>query len=406
MTRSRLSPTLTFLAEIFLIAVLSACGEEPTAPQAPDPDRTIQFLVPAPTATRVPMPTATTTPAPTTTRVPAPTATPTTTPVSPGTAVPVPKEFAFAVTAAATWGDAFSTFTTSEKDCVRDTLEPGRLDAFAGKPIHSSYTNTQTAGVALIFSCLNPQLAGQIYGSLVALTFEDQGMVVGEAEVDCLRAWAAGLDWPSLPETDQEEALQRLDEISFCLADAVVPFLISQINQSLPVGLDDGQTECVRELLSSFTPPVLLRSFYGIRDRGPGLGTEEEFRDGMTGCVPGFYENQPPMTSEISMPFEVRDFLETHGIWHLAHNLLFIAHWDSHDQRWLVLDVAGEFTTDLLTQPAGVPVPSPSEVGVLTQLEKGKIYDFRMRWDDTGNLDGERSIDRFLHAGSNFIVWD
>ena len=308
------------------------------------------------------------------------------------------------MTAATTWGDAFSTFASPQQDCIRNALDPGQLDALAGKPIHSFYE--ESSEVELIFSCLDRQSAGHIYAGLVALTFEEQGMIVGESEVECLWVWAAGLDWPISTDVDQEEALQLLDEISFCLADAVVPFLIAQINQSFPAGLDDGQTECVRELLSGFPPPVLMRSFYGIRDLGPGLGTEEKFREGMTGCVPGFYENQPPENSEIAMPVEVRDFLEAHGIWRLAHNLLFIAHWDGDDQGWLVLDVAGEFTPDLLTQPEGVPLPSPSEVGVLTQLEKGKIYDFRMRWDQTVNTgDGGRG-DRHFVVGSNLIVWD
>ena len=234
-------------------------------------------------------------------------------------------------------------------------------------------------------------------------------MVVEESQADCLRDWAAGLEWPSAPEMDQEETLQLLDEIAFCLADAVAPYVIAQIDQSLLLGMDDEQKDCVREFLSGFPPFVLLMSFYGVRDVGPGLGIEEELREGMTGCVPEFYENLPPMSSGISMPGEVADFLEAHGIWHLAHNLLFIAHWDVDEQRWLVLDVAGEFTPDQLAQPEGVPAPSPSEVGPLTRLEKGKIYDFRMRWnqiEQTVNTgDGKRRDWHFL-AGSNFIVWE
>ena len=84
MTISRLFPMLTFLAGIFLIAALSACGEDPAVPQTPDPDLTIQFTSPVPTATRVTAATATPAPAPTAT--PVPTATP----------APTPWEVAFA----------------------------------------------------------------------------------------------------------------------------------------------------------------------------------------------------------------------------------------------------------------------------------------------------------------------
>ncbi len=385
MSKSRPSPALAVLSGILLMAAaaLSACGEEPATPQTPGPDRTIQSLVPVPAATQV--------------------SAPTETPVPGATHVPIAEELTFAVTAATTWGDVFSTLTRSEWACVQDTLEPGRPDALAGKPIHPSHE--QSPEFELIFSCLDPQVAGHIHANLVALTFEEQGLVVGEAGVDCLRVWASGLDWPSSPDMDQEDALLLLDRISVCLADAVAPYIIAQINQSLMLGLDDGQEHCVREFLSGFPPPVLLKSFYGVRDLGPGLGIEEELREGMTGCVPEFYENQPPLTSQISMPVEISDFLRDHGIWRLAHNLLFIAHWDVDSRRWLVLDVAGEFTPDLLAQPEGVPVPSPSEVGGLTQLEKGKIYDFHMRWNQIVNIvEGERG-DWCFNSGANFIEW-
>ncbi len=119
MSRICLSPALAALAGLLLmVAALSACGEDPSAPQAPDPDRTVEFLVPAPTATRVPAPTAT----------PAPTA----------IAVPTPEEFALTATTATTWGDAFSTFTGPQQDCIRDALGQNQLNSFLRKTIMTS----------------------------------------------------------------------------------------------------------------------------------------------------------------------------------------------------------------------------------------------------------------------------
>ena len=102
---------------------------------------------------------------------------------------------------------------------------------------------------------------------------------------------------------------------------------------------------------------------------------------------------------------EISDFLRDHRIWHLVSNLLFIAHWDNESKKWFVLDVGGEFTPEQLTMPPGQAPPAPSEVGELTQLESGKVYDFNMRWKGNVDLMGQRSDDWFFRAGSNFIVW-
>ena len=93
------------------------------------------------------------------------------------------------------------------------------------------------------------------------------------------------------------------------------------------------------------------------------------------------------------------DFLEAHGISHLAGNLLFVAHWDADSQKWLVYDVAGEFTLEQLEPPA------PSDVGALTRLESGKVYDFRMRWDQIVNLKEGETGDWVFDSGPNLIKW-
>jgi len=160
-----------------------------------------------------------------------------------------------------------------------------------------------------------------------------------------------------------------------------------------------------REVLSSSPPTLLLRSFYRIRDVGMYPGMEESLTTRLAQCVPELFEDLPPSSRPISVPVEISDFLEDHRIWHLAHNLLFIAHWDNESKKWFVLDVGGEFTTDQLTMPPGQVPPAPREVRELTRLESGKVYDFRMRWKGNVDLMGQRSDDWFFHAGSNFIVW-
>ena len=105
-------------------------------------------------------------------------------------------------------------------------------------------------------------------------------------------------------------------------------------------------------------------------------------------------------------PTPATALLEAHGIEpYLVGNLLFIAHWDEDGGRWLVYDVTGDFTPDQLTPPAGVAVPDDAEIGVLRELERGKLYDFHTRSNQIVNIiEGERG-DWPFDAGANFIEW-
>lgn len=105
-------------------------------------------------------------------------------------------------------------------------------------------------------------------------------------------------------------------------------------------------------------------------------------------------------------PTPAAALLEAHSIEpYLVGNLLFIAHWDEEGELWLVYDVAGDFTPDQLVAPPGVAIPPNPEIGVLRDLEKGKLYDFHTRSNQIVNIiEGERG-DWFFDAGANFVEW-
>ena len=110
--------------------------------------------------------------------------------------------------------------------------------------------------------------------------------------------------------------------------------------------------------------------------------------------------------SEGTREFVTEDFLKAHRIEpYLVGNLLFIAHWDEDAQRWFVYDVTGYFTANELTPPPGVAIPPNPEIGILNELERGKLYDFHVRSDQIVNIvEGERG-DKHFNAGANFIKW-
>ncbi len=100
------------------------------------------------------------------------------------------------------------------------------------------------------------------------------------------------------------------------------------------------------------------------------------------------------------------DLLEVHRIEpNLVGSLLFIAHWDEDAQRWLVYDVAGTFTPDQLTPPPGVTIPPNPEIGTLTGMERGKLYDFHVRGDQIVNIVEGETGDWPFNAGANYIKW-
>ena len=114
----------------------------------------------------------------------------------------------------------------------------------------------------------------------------------------------------------------------------------------------------------------------------------------LTAC--GVRESPKPATA----------LLEAHDIEPvLAGSLLFIAHWDVDEERWLVYDVAGDFSPDQLTPPPDTVVPDNPAIGVLDRLERGKLYDFHMRANRITNIIEGEAGDWYFDAGANFIKW-
>ena len=104
--------------------------------------------------------------------------------------------------------------------------------------------------------------------------------------------------------------------------------------------------------------------------------------------------------------FVTEDLLKNHRIEpYLVGNLLFIAHWDEHAQRWHVLDVAGHFSQEQLTPPPGVTIPPDPEIERLYELERGRLYNFQVRSDQIVNIVEGDIGDWYFNAGPNFLEW-
>ena len=166
-------------------------------------------------------------------------------------------------------------------------------------------------------------------------------------------------------------------------------------------GLDIGETQvnCLLVWARGKNVPSLL----GNKDEVQRM--MEEVQE----CVPELSEKQDKDPSEKTITVLVQEnenLLEAHSIEpYLIGNLLFIAHWDEDAQRWLVHDIVGQFTPDQLTPPPGMAIPPNPEIGILNELEPGKLYDFHVRSDQIVNIVEGETGDWYFNAGANFIEW-
>ena len=304
MNKSRLSPAVAVLSGILLTVILIACQGEPATPRVPT-------TTPTPTAAQKLAPMPKLTPASTATRAPAPTATatpdPTATPTRTATLVPAPEKFAFTVTTATIWGEAFANFTSPQQDCVRDALGQSELNSFLRKTIMTSEIDDYSNLTVPLFSCLDSERAGSLYAGILALHFEEgMGLDLGDSEVTCLRAWATGKDVPRLL-ANEEADVRLLDEISICIAGPLEPLIVAQIEQS--VGrLSSEQEECLAEVMQRYRH-LLFRAYVGA---GAPEGEAQRMTEELAGCVPELLGNQEEDTSEETVRVitpEPRDFL-------------------------------------------------------------------------------------------------
>lgn len=85
----------------------------------------------------------------------------------------------------------------------------------------------------------------------------------------------------------------------------------------------------------------------------------------------------------------------------LGNNLLWVAHFDSETQRLSAYNPSGTFTPEQALPPM-VPVPDPSEIGMLTELMPSNIYTLMVRERQDVELNGRQTT---LWPGINQFFW-
>ena len=260
-----------------------ARAPEPTPPSGPSP-------TPVATATRLPAQTS---------AIPLPEPVPTATSLAPPaltteppepTRTPTPAEFALTLGDDTTWLDAFNTFTPSERDCVRDSLEPDQLETMLKYSIVSASMEWEEWEVPL-FSCLLPERADGLLVNSIIIGLESDGLSVSENGAQCLATWVAGVDVARLitaVDSDQEVAEKTAYDIFACFRDSFEDLAMEAMETLSGSELGESEKSCLRHVLEGLPDHAFTVFFFGLASENPAALQED-----LDECAPGILGDLP-----------------------------------------------------------------------------------------------------------------
>ena len=85
----------------------------------------------------------------------------------------------------------------------------------------------------------------------------------------------------------------------------------------------------------------------------------------------------------------------------LGDNLLWVAYIEAATQRMFAYDPSGTFSPEKAAPP-GVPVPDPSDVSPLTEVQPNNVHTVTVKENQTAELRGRMFN---LYSGNNFIFF-
>ena len=181
------------------------------------------------------------------------------------------------------WGEVFDALTTSEQECIRDTLLDDILEWELDQSVLSE-SDTVEGWEILIFSCLAPQTARAVFlDSIIAEIGEDEVFVLDADMVVCLGEWVAELDvfatmldlwvdnpeiveWPfktlvaamvALSVDDPETAGKTTTALLTCTQDLVVALMLEETGLTLE-DLSEEEATCLRAWVTETDWTTLL----------------------------------------------------------------------------------------------------------------------------------------------------
>ena len=271
---------LAVLAALAAIAALSACGDSsaPTSVAADTPASTA-----AETTWAVSITTATSTAASTSTTGPAGSTSPTSEPAG-GTV-----DADISVDTDTVWEEVFSTFTVSERSCIRDAVDEELLESVLDRPVLESSEVPEQWEVS-IFSCLAPRTARALFLSFMIGGMEDDeelAMELTEEELSCLGEWVAGIDVAAtvaaLADEDPAVVGELTSGMFSCLTNLFLSMMVSEMGMD-GVELSEEELSCLREWVAGIDMGALIG---GFEDEDPTV--LDEFVPPLLGCVPDVF---------------------------------------------------------------------------------------------------------------------
>ena len=225
---------IAFVLGLFLV-IAGACGDGPATVPA---SSATPALAPEPT----PEPTATTPPSGGAS-IPRPTATPHPT-LKP---TPMPA-FSLEVNQDTTWQEAFDAFTPREQDCIREAVDRDSLAVFLQLPVagdNNPFDEPFGEYGSSVVACLDPDTARHLVISslFVGMAYEE-GITPSGGDRACLQERLSGIDVTELAANDEAASQHMVGAMMRCLPHVMIPVFLEPLG--LAVEVDEEAWDCLR----------------------------------------------------------------------------------------------------------------------------------------------------------------
>ena len=144
------------------------------------------------------------------------------------------------------WSDVFDDSSAAAQACVREALGEADLDAVLARPVTSD--DFPTDDDVSMLECIGPEHARDVaLSGLVWSMQTETGIMVGAAEMACLRGSMADIDVIGMVESsDDLGAIALLGAFGRCLGDAFISLMLVDSGVDFE-DLSDGEKACLRE---------------------------------------------------------------------------------------------------------------------------------------------------------------
>lgn len=193
-----------------------------------------------------------------------------------------PAQTALTLDSSTTWRDVFETLTAAEQGCVTERLG-GEAQAVLARAVLDDGP-AETWQIEL-FSCFTEETGRALLLRTALVGMAEEGLELGEEATDCLRDVVAGVDPPAViaaAQVDGPEVNQFLSEVWRCLPELMIDAIAAELGLD-PDAVGEPELDCLRawargldtvallEAMQAGDEPALVKLSFGVFRCSPAL---------------------------------------------------------------------------------------------------------------------------------------